>query len=371
MEIRRLAVPLSVAFGIAVAASVRAQQPAATPAVREKEPPQAKEADAREEREREERTKHDALAPVLDRMLRSDKLDGFWIDVTWPTGPNQLIAVRVYGNGVGTWNRAAQFRLSPSEVRSIAEKVREIRLGGFPLEVREEEEEKKDQEKRGERDETELYGRIVAGAGDVTHVVKQMGDKAEPELEELAKKVISLAEKPAARGEKIGSLDEGLRRVADGKLAAETLEVLTHRKVDKPKPGAEEENWILRINGRRAVDRDLSKQPAVERELRLSDRDLKALIALLRDARAGTLPQSLWAPRYTTLRVSVLNQARNVQAREFVGMTAATHGEQQKAFDKVFAWVEKTHARVAAQGRVLPRHVQERDSERESERERD
>jgi hypothetical protein len=355
-----LALPALLALAAAVAAQ-EAAPPEPTPATRARE-----DHEEREKREREERKEDDRLTPEVDRMLRSGKLDGFWIDVTWPTGTNQLTAVRLYGNGVGTWNRAVQFRLSPAEVRGIAEEVREMRFGGFPLEVREEEESAK---KREERDETELYGRIVAGAGDVTHIVKMMGDKAEPELDALAKKVIGLAENPAARGEKIGGLDDGLRRVAAGTLAPETMEVLARRKVDKPKPGAGDENWILRINGRRAVDRDMTRQPAVERELKLSTQEFKALAALLREAKAGSLPQSLWAPRYTTLRVQVLNQMRNVQARQFVGMTPETHGAQQKAFDKVFAWCEKTHARALAQGRVLPRHVQERESEEERERE--
>jgi hypothetical protein len=360
------AVPVAVLLSLS-AGTLVGQQAAAAPSAADASTP-SEDHEARERREREERKERDRLAPELDRMLRSGKLGAFWIDVTWPTAPNQLTSVRLYGNGVGTWNRGVQFRLSPAEVRGIAEEVREMRFGGFPLEVREEE---KSEKKREERDETELYGRIVAGAGDVTHIVKMMGDEAEPELETLAKKVIGLAEKPAARGEKIGGLDDGLRRVADGTLAPETLEVLARRKVDKPKPGAADENWILRINGRRAVDRDMTRQPAVERELKLSDHELKALVAVLREAKAGSLPQSLWAPRYTTLRVQVLNQMRNVQARQFVGMTPETHGAPQKAFEKVFAWCEKTHARALAQGRVLPRNVQERDRESEEERERE
>ena len=324
-----------------------------------------------EAREAEARKGPDGLAPELDRILTSEGLEGFWIDVTWPTATNLLTSVRVYGDGVGTWNRATQFRLPAETVRGIAEMVRDIHFGAFPIEVREVEEKKKP----GERDETELFGRIIVGAGDVVHIVKQMGDKPERELEELAKKVIADCRQPASRGERAASLDEGLRRVGDGTLAPQMLELVARRKVDKPAPSAGEENWMLRINGRRAVDRDLTKRPSVERELSLTDQELKTLVTLLRDARVGTLPQSLWATRYTTLRVQVLNQMRNIQARRFGGMTAETHGASQKAFDRAFEWCEKTHARVLAKGRVLPRQEQERESEAErdrgKERERD
>lgn len=364
----RLVRSLSAAAVLALSGLVAAQQPPPSTAAAKKPSPKPaakREADEREREEHEarERKGPDRLEPELERILKSDSLEGFWIDVTWPTGTNLLTSVRLYGDGVGTWNRATQFRLPPDVVRGIAEKVREIHFGAFPLEVREEE-----KKKPGERDETELYGRILVGAGDVVHLVKQMGDKAERELEELAKKVIADSRQPASRGERITTLDEGLRRVGDGTLAPQSLELVVRRKVDKPAPSEGEENWMLRINGLRAVDREMTKRPAVERELILTDQELKTLLALLRDAKVGTLPQSLWAPRYTTLRVQVLNQMRNIQARQFGGMTAQTHGAAQKSFEKVFEWCEKTHARAVAKGRLLPRQEQEREAESDRER---
>jgi hypothetical protein len=369
MTIRhRLVRSLPAAALLALSAVLAAQQPPPPTAAAKKPssgPAAKRDAGARERDEREAREKRpDRLAPELDRILESKDLAGFWIDVTWPTGTNLLTSVRLYGDGVGTWNRATQFRLPPDVVRGIAEKVRDIHFGAFPLEVREEEEKKKP----GQRDETELYGRIIVGAGDMVHLVKQMGDKPEPELEELAKKVIADSRQPASKGERVTTLDDGLRRVGDGTLAPQSLELVARRKVDKPAPSEGEENWMLRINGLRAVDRDMTKRPAVERELILTDQELKTLLALLRDAKVGTLPQSLWAPRYTTLRVQVLNQMRNVQARQFGGMTAQTHGAVQKSFDKVFEWCEKTHARAVAKGRVLPRQEQERETESDRER---
>ena len=370
--------PLSLALALpfAVAAPLVARQPAPTPAAAQPTAPKkAKPAaapspsGAREAEDRDEDAPKgpDVLAAGLDRLLRgSGDLDDFWIDVTWPTATDQLTAVRVFGNGIGTWNRAVQFRLTEENVKAILEELRESRFGAYPIDVREEEKDKKH-----ERDETELYGRIIVRIGDVTHLVRQMGDKPERELDALAKKVLDLSRQPAARGERVGNLDDGLAKLSGGTIAPEVLEVLARRKVDKPEPGAGQENWMLRMNGRRAVDRDLTKQPAAERELELSEQDLKTLLSLLREAKVGTLPQSLWAPRYTTLRVQVLNQMRNIQARQFVGMTAETHGAQQKAFDKAFAWCEKTHQRVLAKGRVVPAQRQERESEKEREKEKE
>ena len=373
-----LPLSLGLAFAMAAPLVLALAAPQAAPTTAAVQPPAPTRAGAATPRARVTRVAEDrdedapkgtdVLAPGLDKLLQgSGDADSFWIDVTWPTSANLLTAVRVFGNGVGTWNRAVQFRLTPEDVRSILEELREVHFGAYPIDVREKEE----RNQKHERDETELYGRIIVRLGDVTHVVRQMGDKPERELEALAKKVLELSRQPAARGEKVGNLDDGLARLAGGTIAPEVLEVLARRKVDKPDPGAGQENWMLRINGSRAVDRDLTRQPAVERELRLSDPELKTLISLLRDARVGSLPQSLWAPRYSTLRVQVLNQMRNIQARQFVGMTAETHGAQQKAFDKVFAWCEKTHQRVLAKGRVVPPQRQERESEKEREKEKE
>jgi hypothetical protein len=371
--LRRHAVVLP-AFLLAAPAwlAVEAQQPAPTPAGEKK--PDATVSAPREagERERDEDAPkgEDPLAPALDELLKgAGKPEEFWIDVTWPISANQLTAVRVWGTGVGTWNRSTQFRLTNEDVQKIVREIRESRFGAYPIEVREEDE--KDKKKSGERDETELYGRIIVSTGDVTHLVRQMGEKAERELEALAKTVIRTCQKPASQGERIANLDDGLRRIADGKLAPEVLDVLARRKVDKPDPALGEENWMLRISGRRAVDRDLTKKPAVERVMRLTDEEHKTLVTLLRDAKVGTLPQSLWAPRYSSLRAQVLNQARNIQARQFVGMTHDTHAAEQKAFDKVFAWCEKTHERIKKNGRVLPPQKYERESEREKEKEKD
>ena len=105
-------------------------KPAATPPA-----PVAREA---EDRDEDAPKGTDVLAPGLDRLLHgSGDVDDFWIDVTWPTSANQLTAVRVFGNGVGTWNRAVQFRLTPENVQSILEELRETRFGAYPIDVRE------------------------------------------------------------------------------------------------------------------------------------------------------------------------------------------------------------------------------------------
>jgi len=238
-----LSLRLGLAFALATPLVLAAQQPAPTTAAAQQAAPTragAATPRARVTRQAKDRDEDaprgtDVLAPGLDKLLNgSGDVDSFWIDVTWPTSANQLTAVRVFGNGVGTWNRAVQFRLTPENVQSILEELREIHFGAYPIDVREEEE----KNQKHERDETELYGRIIVRLGDVTHVVRQMGDKPERELEALAKKVLQLSRQPAAHGEKVGNLDDGLARLAGGTIAPEVLEVLARRKVDKPDPGA-------------------------------------------------------------------------------------------------------------------------------------
>jgi len=64
---------------------------------------------------------------------------------------------------------------------------------------------------------------------------------------------------------------------------------------------------MVRVNGRHVLDRVSSKDksPAVERELTLSDKEFRELVALVRASSPGSLPQSLYATQYTGLHIQV------------------------------------------------------------------
>ncbi len=50
------------------------------------------------------------------------------------------------------------------------------------------------------------------------------------------------------------------------------------------------------------------------------------------------------------MTVAILKYSRTIAGRRFLGMTPETHGEKQKAFDRITAALEALHARLEKEG---------------------
>jgi hypothetical protein len=138
------------------------------------------------------------------------------------------------------------------------------------------------------------------------------------------------------------------------------------------------DRWILRLEGRSATARRIlgGKKPEATRRLVLSESDFRELVNLLAAEPVESLPTNLYAPAYTDLRITVLSQSRSVMARRFLHMTPETHGEKQKAFDRIFEALRKVEERAEREGTNIEdveiaggSAERERESERERERE--
>src|SRR5262249_59797258 len=136
------------------------------------------------------------------------------------------------------------------------------------------------------------------------------------------------------------SVAAALGKLEGGRLWAEVLEVLAQRKIDHPskEKGADEQSWILRINGTRVSGSAMGRgAPPSQREMRLTKEQFRELLAMLQKADPASLPKNLWASQYTILRIQALNQTSQVAARPFAGMTASTHADKQENFDRVWS----------------------------------
>jgi hypothetical protein len=315
--------------------------------------------------EPEERRSEDTISAAIQKRIDGKaSAEDVILDVVWPSAPDLLTSYRIYGNGVGVYNRRTQFRLTKAEVMSLLKAAQAIRIDSLPLEIGESE--------KGE--EREIKGRVTISVGGVSRAVRQVGEEVSEPLSQLAATVLRVCEKPAQRGITVGSFDEAFRKLDEGALVPEVFEVVARRKTDHPGPGVAEEDWMVRVNGRHVLDRVSSKDksPAVERELTLSDKEFRELVALVRASTPASLPQSLYATQYTGLHIQVLNQVRNIQARQFTGMAPTVHGERQKEFDRIVEWGAAMHQRALTSGQLLPaRPALVRESEPDREREKE
>ncbi|HEX9945741.1 MAG TPA: hypothetical protein VGG03_27350, partial [Thermoanaerobaculia bacterium] len=123
---------------------------------------------------------------------------------------------------------------------------------------------------------------------------------------------------------------------------------LTLQAVRQPEPPGSAEGWTLSLSGFKVtLERDPVPEGEGPRTFRLQSAEVAELAGQLAAARLEELPVNLWAPEYTDLEIRVLNHRRSLQARQFAGMTPATHGESQQRFDRLWETVDALHRRLA------------------------
>ena len=297
---------------------------------------------------------------AIEKRLRGKAgLDDVKIEAMWrrKTG---IVTSRVYGNGVGIWRDTTQFQLSREQVLDLLRAFEQARFGAMPKQYGSDEEgEGKEDEERAKSkplEKTYFQGIVTLRIGaDSKSVAQTMTGEQSAAFRKLALKLVDASDKAAKTGIGASSLADGLAKLAEGKLAPETLQLLVRRKADRPGPGAEDGNWTLRLDGRRAVDTTVSdEKTSVRRVLALSDEEFRRLAATLAEGDLASLPRNLYSPQYLNVDVRLLQEHRDISARRYAGTTAETHGAKQAAFDRVYAALLALHGRVEKEGAILP-----------------
>ncbi len=250
-------------------------------------------------------------------------------------------SVEVFGSGVGIWNGAKQFQLTPAQVQSL---LTEFQTAGFAR-------------------MPELFGgspkppssgsamRILCRASlTVDGVSKQSAqlDRGEQSaaLKGLAHRLFELVAEPARSGIGVTDLQDGLTKLASGELAPEVLSLMLNR---KPEGDADAEGSLLVVAGREAQARKLGAASEL-RTLALASGDWTQLATFLAQQELTALPVNLYAEDYTDFSVTVLNQEKKVQARQFAGMSPTQHGAAQAHFNAVIQELDKLYDRVLRSG---------------------
>jgi len=294
------------------------------------------------------------------------RIDAFW------SRDGKAVSARIFGDGVGIWQRQLQFQLSKAQVVGILKTLQEAGFGSMPDRLGGEEEEAVGNEG------PQLKGQLAVLAGSASKRVLQLvqGDQSK-EFELLVNAVLDACAGPATRGIGAATMEEGLRMLAAGQLSPQILETTVQRPPDAKASDRPEEGWILRTAGSRATAEQTGagKSPPPARELVLSPKEFRALATTLAEADPASLPQSLYAPRYTDLTVELFSYHRTIAGRRFLGMTPETHGDKQKAFDRLVDVFRALHERVEKQGKPvavsLPSAPGDRSNKKAKEKERD
>ena len=293
--------------------------------------------------EHEKKKEEDPLTRSLEERLRKgSSLDDVMIDVRWRF-EGEYVSARLFGDGVGIWKREVLFRIPPADARNLFRKVTAAKFGALP-------------DTLGAEEARVLMGRVIVVCGAVRKTVSQAaeGPQSAP-VTDIAESLLQAGKAAAAKdGVRVSSFAEGFRAQGAGQLAPEALDLFVRRK-SLEATGSAPEDWDLRLRGRRVFDRVIGTagRADVTRTLMLSAGEFEALAREFAEADVATLPLNLYAPIYTDLDVTLLNQSRKFQARQFAGMTAETNGPKQQTFDRLLKSLVALHTRTVRTGRQV------------------
>ena len=257
--------------------------------------------------------------------------------------PN-LRSVVVYGNGVAIWEERRQFSLDHDQISTLL---------GFLLEA-------------DFPDLRDLYGgsgavdaerpdappsvdggvRIICRvdldlSGYHKESAQRLKGEQSAELRALAERLLDYCEPLGEDGIGIESLEDGVKKIAAGDLAPETLRLMLHR---KPEPGARSagSGFRLMLEGTRAEFRSFTVGTGYgDEEIVAVDRSqVQNLAGRISTIGVQDLPGNLYASDYTDFWIEILDQREAVQARQFAGMTPSSHGPDQQRFDQILGALE-------------------------------
>ncbi len=228
----------------------------------------------------------------------------------------------VYGDGVGIWNDRVQFRVDDESLKRLLAALDAAHFADMPATF-------------GSGKKWLVRRVSLKSGGKAKQVVQILEGEQSSELKALTDTIFDVLEPLAVRGKTATNLDDGLKKIASGELAPETLHLLIHFKPKSPtvaRPG-----FLFQVEDGAAI-----KQPHGSGgygdgvTLPLTPERLKALTSVLTAADVEKLPANLYAEEYSEVVVQVLNHRKSLLARQFAGLKPETHGEKQRRFDRLF-----------------------------------
>jgi hypothetical protein len=294
------------------------------------------------EREDERRSGKDEIGrPLAEIAAGKGDSRTLKIEVEW-YGESSSSA-RLFGSGVGIWNDRVQLRLSRSDVLSIASALKEAGFGAMPAQFGE------------EAEPLRLSGKMTVSILGKTKGVVQLASGEQSEtFSALASRILDLSRERAKTGVTASSLADALAKLSKGTLPPEALRLTAHRRPEHLDTAAR--GWLLQLEGRQALARPFAPRGGygTTKRLELPEAELRSLITLLEESDPAGFPSNLYASDYTELRIEALHWSRDLLARRSQDVTPQTHGDRQRAFDRIVELLGRLEARVEKEGREDP-----------------
>jgi len=280
---------------------------------------------------------NEPLERRIEQMNGGASAAGLRVRVDWLRS-SAMTSAEVYGSGAGIFEDRVALHLSDSDLRAVVRAIAQSHFAAMPSRFGE-----------ADSDFMKMRGRITVDVDRIGKSVVQIdqGPQSEP-LAILAAEIITVAERASRRGVTADSLPDALSRLASGGIPPETIRLTVQRRDDRPSPA--ERGFLLRLRGREAVARQFTNGYGPPRRLVLGDAEFAQLAVALRETDPAALPENLYAPMYTDFRIEILGRSRDLQARPYSGVSPATHGARQVAFDNLIERLRTLAERVIREG---------------------
>jgi hypothetical protein len=274
------------------------------------------------------------------------------MEATWSGHTVVLYTAGSDAGAIGVWDRSMQIRIAAPQTRKILDAFERAKFdampgsfGGLP----------KPAGGRALGRPERLIGSVTRTVNGKTHSVVQLqGGAQSEELAALAKEILDVCAEAAKTGVTARDLKDGLQKIQKKVLEPEMVHLMVHR-LSERLDDANGEYYLMRVEGRTVTTQQrTAKGYATPVKLELTAKELADLLQTIIDADPASWPVNLWAPTYTDFVVGVLGHEKNLQARQFAGMTPQTHGDKQKAFERAYEAMVQLHRRALKEGKETP-----------------
>jgi hypothetical protein len=242
-----------------------------------------------------------------------------------------LTRLDIYGRGVGIWNDERQFKLEDKAVREAVDLLLKADFAAMP-----------DRFAFGGSDDQEkpvqLLRVITVDVGGLSKTVTQdsKGPISVP-FEKLITQLVALCRKPSQSGLGASSLDDGLRKVADGTLIPEAMRITVNAPQLRSLASQTGQGWLMTVRqGALTLQShvlDRGYKTVVDRPITTDE--TRALARELLDDKVSELPANVNTQGHTQLMVGVLNHRIDVMARPFASPEDAAAMATEQAFGAV------------------------------------
>jgi hypothetical protein len=244
---------------------------------------------------------------------------------------DNLQRLDIFGRGVGIWNREAQFSLDAGQVGEVLELLHDADFANIP--------ERLEPEATNDRQKPVRLIRAITVrvGGEEKTVVQDNKSPTSRPLKQLTDRLVALCREPAANGVGAASLEDGLRKVADGTLARETLQVTANAPQIRSLATQNGQGWLLSIRHGvlKIQSHNLATGYRTVLERPLTDGEARRLGRALLEAGTAELPQNINTAGHTQLTVAVLQHDIRCVARSFATTKDAEAERAAERFDTV------------------------------------